>query len=234
MFSYYAKIWIFPISKFQNQSKSQTKREREREVDIYRKMRRRRSSRQSSNTSSPRSFPRLTMMSVTRQGGDFEKTFSTSIDSKKARSMQEKAALRVAIYQSKQEEEQVKSVSTEKVLCERSENNETMDTDESRKDRDEKDVVPPWLSSLPRFPNFESNEEKAPSFRLFSNVPGEHDNLNWKKNRRLVKIVNEARVNERRFDHPKASTENTDGNSFDWFDDENGRILLYQQSYSDS
>ena len=162
-------------------------------------------------------------MSVTRQGGDFENTFSTSIESKKARSIQEKAALRVAIYQSKQEDEQVKSVSTEKVLCERSENNEMMDTDESSKDRDEKDVVPPWLSSLPRFPSFQSNEEKSPSFRLFSNVPGEHDNLKWKKNRRLVKIVNEARVNVAMFRSSESpSTENTDGNSFDWFDDENG------------
>ena len=185
-------------------------------------MRRRRSSRKIS-ASSPRSFPRLTMMSVRRQGGDFEKSFSTSIDSKKARSMQEKAALRVAIYQSKQEEEQIKSVSTEKVLCERSENNEMMDTDALRKNRDEKDVVPPWLSSLPRFPSFVSNEEKKPPFRLFSNMPGEHDNLNWKKNRRLVKIVNEARVNVAMFRSSESpSTENTDGNSFDWFDDENG------------
>ena len=163
------------------------------------------------------------MMSVRRQGGDFEKSFSTSIDSKKARSMQEKAALRVAIYQSEQEEEQIKSVSTEKVLCERSENNEMMDTDALRKNRDEKDVVPPWLSSLPRFPSFVSNEEKKSPFRLFSNMPGEHDNLNWKKNRRLVKIVNEARVNVAMFRSSESpSTENTDGNSFDWFDDENG------------
>ena len=199
------------------------------------------SSKRRRRSTSVRSFPKLTMMSVSRQEGDFENAFSTSKKTKKVKEMEESAALRVAIYQSTHkkvvfsDDKQVKQSmeideedeKTQDKENARKQEDQSMEMDEEdEKNEDEDNVRPPWLYPLPRFPRMTVEEKpRMIPFRLFNDEdPEEKQVFKWKQNRRLVKIVNEARVNIAMFRSSQNSSatevDMSCSNAFDWFEDD--------------